>query len=51
MVEALGAPEQLVRMELTIEEFERALSKVKTDEPWFWPATPSEVVVRGGWKN
>jgi hypothetical protein len=51
MVEALGAPEQIVHMEQTIEEFERALSTVRTDEPWFWPDTPKEIVARGGWKN
>jgi hemerythrin-like domain-containing protein len=51
MVEALGAPDQIVRMEQTIEEFERALSSVRTDEPWFLPDDVGEVVARGGWKN
>ena len=49
MVEALGAPDQIVRMEQTIEEFERALSSVRTDEPWFLPDPVGEVVAR--WKN
>jgi len=51
MVEALGAPDQIARMEQTIEEFERALSTVRTDEPWFLPDAVGEVVARGGWKN
>jgi hypothetical protein len=51
MVEALGAPDQIMRMEETIEEFERALATVRIDEPWFLPDTASEVVARGGWKN
>jgi Hemerythrin HHE cation binding domain len=51
MVEALGAPDQIVRIEQTIEEFERALATVRTDEPWFLPDVATEVVVRGGWKN
>jgi hypothetical protein len=50
-VEALGAPDQIMRMEETIEEFERALATVRIDEPWFVPDTVSEVVARGGWKN
>jgi hypothetical protein len=51
MVEALGAPEQILRMEQTIEEFERALSSVRIDEPWFMPDTASEIVASGRWKN
>ena len=51
MVEALGAPDQIVRMEQTIQEFERALATVGSDEPWFLPDAGSELLVRGGWKN
>ncbi len=51
MVEALGAPEQILRMEQTIQEFERALATVGSDEPWFLPDAGSELLVRGGWKN
>jgi hypothetical protein len=51
MVEALAMPEQIVRMEQTIEEFERALSAARTDGPGFWPETAGEVVARGGGRN
>ena len=51
MVEALGAPDQIVRIEQTIEEFERELSTAATDEPWFLPDAVGEVVARGGGKN
>jgi hemerythrin-like domain-containing protein len=51
MVEALGAPDQIVRMEQTIEEFERELSTAAPDEPWFLPDAVGEVVARGGGKN
>jgi hypothetical protein len=51
MVEALGMPDQIVRMEQTIEEFERALSTARTDGPGFWPETAGEVVARGGGRN
>jgi Hemerythrin HHE cation binding domain len=51
MVESLGVPEQIVRMEQTIEEFERALSTSRTDGPGFWPETAGEVVARGGGRN
>jgi hypothetical protein len=40
MIEAMGVPEQLLRMELTIEEFERALSTTRSDGPAFWPDVP-----------
>ncbi len=51
MVEALGVPEQVFRMEQTIEEFERALSTARTDGPGFWPETAGEVVAQGGGRN
>jgi hypothetical protein len=51
MIEAMGVPEQILRMELTIEEFERALSTSKSDGPGFWPETAGEVVARGGGRN
>jgi hypothetical protein len=47
MVEALGVPDQIVKMERTIEEFERAISTSRTDGPGFWPETAGEVVARG----
>ena len=51
MVEVLGAPDQIVRMEHTIEEFERTLATSRTDEPWFLPDAEREVVARSRGKN
>jgi hemerythrin-like domain-containing protein len=51
MVEALAAPDEVVRMEQTIEEFERTLATVPTDEPWFLPDAAREVVARSRGKN
>jgi hypothetical protein len=51
MVEAMGVPDQIVKMERTIEEFERALSTTRGDGPAFWPETAGEVVARGGGRN
>ena len=48
MIETLSMPEQILRMEQTIEEFERALTTRATDGPAFWPETAGDVVVRGG---
>jgi hypothetical protein len=51
MVEALSAPEQIVRMEQAIEEFESTLATVTADEPWFLPGAVDEVVARSRGKN
>jgi hypothetical protein len=48
MVEALGPPEQLVRMDRTIEEFERALATPRMERAGFWPETVGPVLRSGG---
>jgi hypothetical protein len=50
MVEALGAPEQLVRMGQTIEDFERQLATARPDRLGFWQEA-SVPVGRSGWRN
>ena len=51
MVEQLGTPEQILHVEQTIQEFERALATSRTDGPGFWPETAGEVVARAGGRN
>jgi uncharacterized membrane protein YccC len=40
MVDALAVPDQIARMEKTIEEFERALCTTRSEGPGFWRDTP-----------
>ncbi|MCL2450263.1 MAG: hemerythrin domain-containing protein [Polyangiaceae bacterium] len=49
MVEALGAPDQLVRMGETIEEFERSLGTARRENPGFW--SEAMAPAPGGWRN
>ena len=51
LVEALGVPDQIVRIEQTIEQFERALSRVRTEGLGFWPETARAIVARSTGSN
>jgi hypothetical protein len=51
MVEALGPPEQLIRMGRTIEEFERALAVSRVDRMGLWPEGMMATVAGGGGRN
>jgi hypothetical protein len=51
MVEALGDPDQLVRIGQTIEEFERAMASCRHEGPGFWPDTAGDVVAKSGGSN
>ena len=54
MVEAFGAPEQVERVELTIEEFERAVVAARPDGPGVWLDAAAGVAsrtTRGGGAN